>query len=154
MIKIEKILFPTDFSACAKHALKYALDFASERGAKLYILHVIPKLNIPVGTGGLTFPVSKLYDDMEREAKKNIHHLVPKRFLEKIKVENIIVRGTPFQEIIKAARKYDIDLITIATHGRTGLSHALLGSTAEKVVRTAPCPVLCVKYPEREFVVP
>lgn len=154
MIKIERILFPTDFSACAKHALKYALDFASERGAKLYILHVIPKLNVPVGTGGLTFPVSKLYDDMEREAKKNIHHLVPKRFLEKIKVENIIVRGTPFQEIIKAARKYDIDLITIATHGRTGLSHALFGSTAEKVVRTAPCPVLCVKYPEREFVLP
>ena len=125
-----------------------------ERGAKLYILHVIPKLNIPVGTGGLTFPVSKLYDDMEQTAKKNIHHLIPKRFLEKIKVENIIVRGAPFQEIIKAAKKYDVDLITIATHGRTGISHALLGSTAEKVVRTAPCPVLCVKYPEHEFVQP
>lgn len=154
MIKIERILFPTDFSACSKHALKYALDFATERGAKLYILYVIPRLNIPIGSGGLTFPVSKLYDDMEREAKKNIHHLIPRRFIEKIKVENVIVRGTPFQEIMKAARKYDIDLITIATHGRTGISHALLGSTAEKVVRTAPCPVLCVKYPEREFVKP
>lgn len=154
MIKIERILFPTDFSPCAKHALKYALDLAAERGAKLYILHVIPRLNVPIGTGGITFPVSKLYDDMEREAKKNIHHLVPRRFLEKIKVENVIVRGTPFQEIMKASKKYDIDLITIATHGRTGISHALLGSTAEKVVRTAPCPVLCVKYPEREFVKP
>lgn len=154
MIKIERILFPTDFSACSKHALKYALDFATERGAKLYILYVIPRLNVPIGSGGLTFPVSKLYDDMEREAKKNIHHLIPRRFIEKIKVENVIVRGTPFQEIMKAARKYDIDLITIATHGRTGISHALLGSTAEKVVRTAPCPVLCVKYPEREFVKP
>jgi len=70
MIKIEKILFPTDFSACSKHALKYALDIAVERGAKLYILHVIPKINVPVGTGGLTFPVSKLYEDMENEAKK------------------------------------------------------------------------------------
>lgn len=154
MIKIERILFPTDFSACSKHALKYALNFATERGAKLYILYVIPRLNVPIGSGGLTFPVSKLYDDMEREAKKNIHHLIPRRFIEKIKVENVIVRGTPFQEIMKAARKYDIDLITIATHGRTGISHALLGSTAEKVVRTAPCPVLCVKYPEREFVKP
>jgi nucleotide-binding universal stress UspA family protein len=154
MIKIERILFPTDFSTCAKHALKYALDFASERGAKLYILHVIPKLNIPVGTGGVTFPVPKLYDDMERKAKKDIHHLVPNRFLEKLKVENIVVRGTPFVEIIKAARKYDIDLITIATHGRMGISHALLGSTAEKVVRKAPCPVLCVKHPEHEFVLP
>lgn len=154
MIKIERILFPTDFSSYAKHALMYALDFASERGAKLYVLHVIPKLNIPIGTGGITFPLSKMYDDMEREAKKNIHHLIPKRFLEKIQIENIVVRGIPFQEIIKAAKKYDIDLIAIATHGRTGLSHALLGSTAEKVVRMAPCPVLCVKKPEHEFVKP
>lgn len=154
MMKIERILFPTDFSACSKHALKYALDFAVERGAKLYLLHVIPKLSIPVGIGGVAFPVSKLYADMERDAKKNIYRLVPKRFLEKIKVENIIVRGVPFQEIMKAAKKYDIDLITIATHGRTGLSHALLGSTAEKVVRTAPCPVLCVRYPEGELVKP
>ncbi len=154
MIKIERILFPTDFSACAKHALKYALDFAVERGAKLYVLHVIPKLNVPVGAGGLTYPVSQLYVEMERDAEKNIHQMIPKRFLEKIKVENIIVRGTPFLEIIKAAKKYDIDLITISTHGRTGLSHALLGSTAEKVVRKAPCPVLCVKHPEHEFVLP
>ncbi|KKO18817.1 MAG: universal stress protein [Candidatus Brocadia sp.] len=154
MMKIEKILFPTDFSVCSKYALKYALDFATERGAKLYILNVIPKLNIPIGSGGATFPVSKFYADMEREAKKNIHRLIPRRFLEKIKIENIIVRGTPFQEIIKAAKKYDIDLITIATHGRTGISHALLGSTAEKVVRTASCPVLCVRYPEREPVQP
>ena len=86
----------------------------------------------------MTYPVSKIYEDMEREAKKNIHHLIPKRFLDKIKVENIVVRGTPFIEIIKAAKKYDIDLITIATHGRTGISHALLGSTAEKVVRRPP----------------
>ncbi len=154
MIKIERILFPTDFSSCAKHALKYALDFASERGAKLYILHVIPKLNIPIGAGGVTYPVSKIYEDMEGEAKKNIHRLVPKRFLEKIKVENIIVRGTPFVDIIRLAKKYDIDLIVIGTHGRTGLAHALLGSTAEKVVRKAPCPVLCVKRPEHEFVLP
>ena len=154
MIKIERILFPTDFSTCSKHALKYALDFATERGAKLYVLHVIPKLNIPVGTGGLTYPVSKIYDDMERKAKKDIHHLIPRRFLEKIKVEDIIMRGIPFVEIIKAAKKYDVDLITIATHGRSGISHALLGSTAEKVVRKAPCPVLCVKHPEHEFALP
>lgn len=153
MIKIERILFPTDFSAYAKHALKYALDLASERKAKLYILHVIPKLDISVVPGGATYPFAKIYSDMEQEAKKNIHRLVPKRFLEKIEIENIIVRGTPHLEIIKAAKKYTIDLITIATHGRTGISHALLGSTAEKVVRQAPCPVLCVKRPEHEFVV-
>lgn len=154
MIKIEKILFPTDFSTYAKHALKYALDFALERKSKLYILHVIPKLDISIGLGGTASPLSQIYSNMEQEAKKTIHRLVPKRFLEKIEVENIITRGTPHLEIIKAAKKYNIDLITIATHGRTGLSHALLGSTAEKVVRQAPCPVLCVKRPGHEFVVP
>lgn len=154
MITIERILFPTDFSECAKHALKYALSFATERKAKLYILHVIPKLNIPIGTGGMTYPVSKIYDEMEKDAEKKIHRLVPKRFLEQIKIENIILRGTPYLEIIKTAKKYDIDLIAIATHGRTGIAHAMLGSTAEKVVRKAPCPVLCVKHPEHEFVLP
>ncbi|MCF6154532.1 MAG: universal stress protein [Candidatus Brocadia sp.] len=91
---------------------------------------------------------------MEKEAQKRMQRLIPAQFLEKGKVENIIMRGTPFLEIIRAARKYDIDLITIATHGRTGFSHVFLGSTAEKVVRHAPCPVLCVKHPEHEFVVP
>ncbi len=154
MIKIERILFPTDFSACSKHALKYALDFSMERSAKLYILHVIPKINVSAGLGTLNTPLSRIYDEMGREAKKNISHLIPRRFLEKIKVETIIVKGEPFVEIIKAAKKYDIDLITIATHGRTGVSRMLIGSTAEKVVRKAPCPVLCVKHPEHEFVLP
>ncbi len=154
MIKIKRILLPTDFSDCAKHAMKYALDFAVERKAKLYILHVIQELSIPAGTEEVMYPVAQIYEDMEREAKKNIHRLVPKRFKEKVRVENIIIRGTPYLEIIKAAKKYDIDLITIATHGRTGISHVLLGSTAEKVVRKAPCPVLCVKHPEHEFVMP
>ncbi|MGQ3685970.1 MAG: universal stress protein [Candidatus Loosdrechtia sp.] len=154
MLKIEKILFPTDFSSYAKHALKYALDFAVDHGAKLYIIHVIPKLNLLAGPGGTSYPLSELYNEIESESLKQLGHMVPKRFLEKITVENIVVRGVPFVEIAKAAKKHDIDLIIIATHGRTGLSHALIGSTAEKVVRNAPCPVLCVKHPEHEFVLP
>ena len=154
MIKIKRILLPTDFSDCSKYALKYALDLALERKAKLYILHVIQELSIPVGTEEAAYPIAQIYDDMEREAKKNIHRLVPKRFREKLRVEYIILRGTPYLEIIKNAKKYNVDLITIATHGRTGISHMLLGSTAEKVVRKAPCPVLCVKHPKHEFVMP
>src|SRR4030067_1610172 len=122
MIKIKRILLPTDFSDCAKQALKYALDFALERKAKLYILHVIQELSIPVSTEEATYPIAQIYEDMEREAKKNIHRLVPKRFREKLRVENIIIRGTPYLEIIRTAKKYDVDLITIATHGRTGIS--------------------------------
>lgn len=154
MIKIEKILCPTDFSTYSKHALKYALDFALEHNAKLYVVHVIPKLSFPMGPGGVAYPVAEIYNEMEREAKNNLSRLIPKRFIEKIQVENIIIRGVPDQEIVKAAKKYGVNLIIIATHGRTGLSHAFLGSTAEKVVRTASCPVLCVKRPEQEFIVP
>ena len=66
MIKIKRILLPTDFSDCAKQALKYALDFALERKAKLYILHVIQELSIPVGTEDAVYPIAQIYEDMER----------------------------------------------------------------------------------------
>lgn len=154
MITVKKILFPTDFSPCAKHALKYALSLATLFKAKLYILYVVPKMNVSISAGGVMYPAFKIYEDLEGKAKKKMHHLIPKRFLDQIEVKNIIVRGTPYVEIIKSAKKHNIDLITIATHGRTGMSHALIGSTAEKVVRKAPCPVLTIKHPEHEFVIP
>lgn len=154
MISIKRILFPTDFSECAEHALKYAISLATTHEAKLYVLHVITELNIPLGLGVSAYPLSEIYDDMEKEAQKKIQHLIPLQFQGKVEVENIVIRGTPFLEIIKAAKKYGIDLITIATHGRTGLSHVILGSTAERVVSMSPCPVLCVKHPEHEFVLP
>lgn len=154
MIKIEKILFPTDFSNYAEHALQYALSFAELCNAKLYVLHVITDLSIPVGLGGSVYPLSKIYDEMEQNAKEKMKHVVPMQYMDKIETETIIVRGTPFLEIINTAKKYTVDLITIATHGHTGLSHVFLGSTAEKVVRMAPCPVLTIKHPEHEFVTP
>jgi len=154
MISIEKILFPTDFSSYANYALRYALSFASTYKAKLYVFHVITELNLPIGMGGTLYPPAKIYEEMEKEAKKKIEGVIPEDYSKIVEVENIIVRGTPFLEIIKAAREYNVDIITIATHGHTGLSHVFLGSTAEKVVRKAPCPVLCIKYPEHEFVKP
>lgn len=154
MIIVKNILLPTDFSPCAKHALQYALSLATLFKAKLHILYVVPKMNVSISAGGVMYPVFKVYEDMEEKAKKKMHHLIPKRFLEQIEINNIIVRGTPYVEIIKVAKKQNIDLITIATHGRTGISHTLMGSTAERVVRKAPCPVLTIKHPELEFVIP
>ncbi len=155
MIKIKKILFPTDFSDCARHALGYALAFAEEHKAKLFILHVVPDVHIiPPDMKALTSSLSKIYDELERDANERIKKLVPKRFLKKIEVENIVVRGVPFLEIIKKARMQEVDLIVISTHGWTGLKQAIFGSTAEKVVRKSPCPVLTVRHPEHEFVMP
>lgn len=150
-VKIERILFPTDFSECAQHALMYALSIATEYRAQLIALHVVPQLNLPPE---MESSAGALYDEMERIARAKIAKLVPKRFLEKIKVQNIIVRGVPFLEIIKEAKKRNADLIIIATHGRTGLQHAVFGSTTEKVARKAPCPILIVRHPEVEFVSP
>ncbi len=150
-IKIEKILFPTDFSECAQHAQMYALSLATEYKAQLIVLHVVPQLNLPPE---MEATASALYDEMEKKAKEKIFKLVPKRFLNKIKIQNVVVRGVPFLEIIKEAKKRNVDLIIIATHGRTGLQHAMFGSTAEKVSRKAPCPVLIVRHPEVEFVSP
>jgi nucleotide-binding universal stress UspA family protein len=72
----------------------------------------------------------------------------------RISVEAVVLQGVPFAEIIKASKEYDIDLIVLGTHGRTGLSHAIMGSVAEKVVRKSPCPVLTVRHPEHDFVMP
>ncbi|MFQ5861649.1 MAG: universal stress protein [Candidatus Brocadiales bacterium] len=143
-IKVQKILLPTDFSDSAKHALMYALSFAMEYDAGLIVLHVIPELNLP---SGLKTSIIPLYDEMEKSARKKISRLVPKRFLEKIKVQNVIVKGEPFLEIVEVAKKHKVDLITIATHGRTGLDYATFGSTTERVIRKAPCPVLVVRHP-------
>jgi len=71
-----------------------------------------------------------------------------------IELKRFVARGIPAEEIVDFARNNEIDLIVMSTHGRTGLKHVLMGSTTEKVVRKAPCPVLSIRHPEHEFVMP
>ncbi|GAX60699.1 universal stress protein UspA and related nucleotide-binding proteins [Candidatus Scalindua japonica] len=155
MIKLERILFPTDFSSTAEHALKYALTFASEHKAKLFVMHVIPNPDSPVvfgEDGESVTPPS--FERMEAKAKKSMEQLIPERYAKELEIENIIVQGGPLKEILKCVKKFNIDLLTMASHGRKGISHMLMGSLAEKVVQMAPCPVLTIKHPEHEFVLP
>ena len=155
MIKLERILFPTDFSATAEHALKYALTFASEHKAKLYVMHVIPNSDSPVVFGEDGESISPpSFEKMEVKAKELMQQLIPERYVKELEIENIIVQGGPLKEILKIVKKYNIDLITMASHGRKGISHMLMGSLAEKVVQMATCPVLTIKHPEHEFVLP
>jgi len=155
MIKLERILFPTDFSSTAEHALKYALSFASEHKAKLYVMHVISDSYSPVvfGEDGESVAPPSL-ETMEAKAKKLMQQLIPERYMKELKIEYIIVQGGPLKEILKSVKEHNIDLLTMATHGRKGISHILMGSLAEKVVQMAPCPVLTIKHPEHEFVLP
>ena len=155
MIKIEKILFPTDFSEHSKHAFGYALSFAKEYGARLYMLHVVEDVQYLANAYMFDVPIMPSFADMEQSRLKEMQEFVDRETAdEAVEVEKMIRHGRPFIEIIQTARDESVDLIVIATHGRSGLEHVFFGSTAEKVVRKAPCPVLSIRLPGHEFSMP
>jgi nucleotide-binding universal stress UspA family protein len=155
MIKIEKILFPTDFSEHSKHAFTYALSFAREYGAQLHMLHVVEDVQYLANAYMFDVPMMPSFADMEENRQKEMEEFIEREVTDaSIKIEKSIRHGRPFLEIIQAAKDESVDLIVIATHGRGGLEHVLFGSTAEKVVRKAPCPVLSIRLPGHEFQMP
>ncbi len=153
-IQVKRILCPTDFSESSEHALTYAVSFARQYGATIYLVHVIePITAVPA----IYLDPAMTLDErpgLENSIHKLLDEAIPKEIKDEVKVIPMIRRGAPFVEIITVAKEENVDLIIIATHGRSGLAHLLLGSTAERVVRKAPCPVLTVKHPEHEFVMP
>lgn len=154
MLAIRRILFPTDFSEHADHAWSYALTFAREFGAELHLLHVLAPPPRLTETYATDLDPEKLLEAFRAEATEALaRHLqdAKNRGLE-CRVE--IRVGVDFREIIDYARSAEADLIVMATHGRTGLAHALMGSVAEKVVRKAGCPVLTIKHPAMKFEMP
>lgn len=139
--KINSILVPIDFSTPSLKAFKYALDYAKEFHAKVTLLHVLEVLAVPEFA---TYPIVPDSDRMEA-VKRKLTQLATRRGAAPGVLAAVKVRtGVPFKEITRAAESLKIDLIVIATHGYTGLAHVLLGSTAERVVRHARCPVLVV----------
>jgi universal stress protein A len=148
---IRKILFPTDFSNYANYALKYAISLAAHFNATLYVLHV----NVLLAQN---YP-PEVYQGMDADyiahlkqcAKETLGKVVPPEVKAQIRVEEILEKGVPYQEIVRKAQALGVDIIVMSTRGRTGLDHTLTGSTTERVVSLAPCPVLSIKYPEFEF---
>ena len=155
MIKLKKILYPTDFSESSLEALKYAVSFARDFKARLVLMHVV---NEKIFSEGLSLPrvaaPEALAEEMAAEAGRQLKVLIPADERQGLDWEMVIRSGMPFLEIIRFARENAVDLIVIGTHGRSGVDHIIFGSTAEKVVRKAPCPVLSVKPPQHEFVMP
>lgn len=154
MLSIRRILFPTDFSEHAEIAWAYALTFAQEFGAEVHMLHVVAPPPRLAEAYAVNIQPNSVVQALSLEAKASMD-----RQIEAAKDRGLIfcrqVRvGVDFREIIDYARKHDIDLIVMGTHGRTGLAHALMGSVAEKVVRKSPCPVLTVKHPAMKFEMP
>ena len=147
MLHLSGILAPTDFSEYSNHAIRYAAGLAQQFGAKLVLLHVvgnealesISKAHVP------PHPVDQVYEDLVEEIRDQYGKYVPPEVRKSVEAEMLVLPGAPFVEIIRAARQRQVDLIVMATHGRTGLSHALVGSVTEKVIRKAPCPVLSIR---------
>lgn len=143
-LRIKSILVPLDFSLPSKQALDYAVVVARQFKAKLTLLHVVE----PVATADFaaSFPLVMEDDKLMAAAKNELEGMLKAARVPRGIVEKVLVRfGRSFHEITEAARTRKADLIIISTHGYTGLKHALLGSTTERVVRHATCPVLVVR---------
>ena len=153
-VSIRRILFPTDFSAPAKEAQKYAMAFADRFGAELHLMHVVPDIAMPLpdSTTSWTLPAADMKLQVEAAEKQLSLELGPE-WIERHRVVCKAVVGFAVEEIVEYAKKHDIELIVIGTHGRTGLSHLLLGSVAEKLVRLATCPVLTVHPQGHQFLI-
>ncbi len=154
MIRINNILVPTDLSDYAGYALDYAREFASAYGAKLHLLHVF---DLPwMSAAGVDLPVVSSASEMQSQYELDVRSRLEtiRGEIEGLEVRTAVDTDVAHVSIIRYAKNHDVDLIVLATHGRTGITHALIGSVAEKVVQMAPCPVLTVKHPEHEFVLP
>lgn len=141
MSDLTQVLVPTDFSPASDHAISYAYHLAGRLDAQLHLLHVVP---------GSVFPVLGLKGGPDRlEAARDALGRLPAEMTPgRVAITRVVREGDPAEEIISYAREHKTSLIAMGTHGRTGLSHALLGSVAEKVIRIAPCPVIVMRPAE------
>jgi nucleotide-binding universal stress UspA family protein len=147
MKPIEKILFATDFSESSDHAFEYAYSLAKQFNARLIIMHVI---NEPVDLRGFYVPhisFEKLEKEIEEGAQKMMDKFCRTRISEFSNFESVIIAGIPYEEILKKAADEKVSLLVLGTAGRSGIDHLLFGSTAERVVRKAVCPVMTVRLP-------
>ena len=153
-IAVSRILVPTDFSVFSEVALTYGKAMAEAFKAELHILHVLEDPGEYARKVESQAIVGRLREQMDLEAQEQLGSLLSEDERSSLRAQTLVKWGAPFVEIVRYARDNDIDLIAMGTHGRGAVKHMLLGSVAEKVVRKAPCPVLTVRHPEHEFVMP
>jgi len=151
-IQLKRILVPIDFSEHSKNALKYAIPFAEQFRASIDLLYVVEPTIYPAdfSFGQIGFP--NVEEELRARGAQELDALIKNAIGTRVTAKRVVRTGKPFYEINEYAAEERINLIIIATHGHSGVEHILFGSTAEKVVRKAPCPVLVVRKGEREFV--
>jgi len=152
VIKLKKVLVPTDFSESARHALTYGISFAREYEAELTLLHVVENLTVGYASDLFPVPMAEVFQEISGYAKAELAKLAAEARKKDVAVVEQVVQGKPSAEIIRFAQETEVDMIVLGTHGKGMLDQALFGSTTERVVRRAPCPVLTVRLAEHEFV--
>ena len=141
-MKLNRIVVATDFSNVSLSALEAAFSLDLNRGAKLYLLHVMDR---PIGVDQIVGWMQPDPDEVYQEAMGRLANLVPQNWQRDVTIECKVVLGIPATEIARFAKEKEADMIVVGTHGRTGLARVLMGSTAESLLREAPCQVLVVK---------
>jgi nucleotide-binding universal stress UspA family protein len=145
--RLQRILVPVDFSEHSKNALTYAISIAKQFQSELVLVYVVESAIYPAefGFGQVALPTAEMERDFRERGKKELEKLVRSHINDQAKSRTMVAEGHPASEILAIANKEQVDLIIIATHGHTGVEHLLFGSTTEKVVRKASCPVLVVR---------
>ncbi|KIH76959.1 Nucleotide-binding universal stress protein, UspA family [Geoalkalibacter ferrihydriticus] len=150
MKDLKTVLYATDFSESSDFAFEFALTLAKKFDARLLLVHVV---NEPVDLRGFYVPhisFDKLEEEIQEGAKKMMEKFCRKHLSDYSNYETFVLPGIPYDEIIKKGEEEQADLIVMGTHGRTGLDHVLFGSTAEKVVRKSPIPVMTIRVTDSE----
>jgi len=145
MYKVERILCPTDFSEGSLQALSVATDIATKLGAKLSVIHVLPILSALPTDPNFVFAVHQSQDLLYEDLEKRLYEMTRESKEKGIQGRVFVEHGDAAGEIVRVAEEQRIDLIVIATFGKTGWRRLAFGSVTEKVVRLAPCPVLVIR---------
>jgi universal stress protein A len=150
MISIQGVMVPVDFSKESILAAKFAVSLAEEYKTKLYVLHVQEPLPPSLRSHIADFEVFQ--GNLLEQIKEDLGKVIPAAVKKRVSVEEVLEIGHPQHVIVDRAKELGVDVIVIATQGRTGLAHILLGSVAERVIRHAPCPVFVIRNPKDKYV--
>ena len=148
---MKKILVPTDFSECAKYAAEVAAGIAKKTGARIYLLHAleIPHYSRNDGFGQATDTAEGLF--LLKYTKQGFAKLLSEPFFDGVNVGEVVQFDNAYETITQQALEHDVDMIVMGSHGAKGFQEEFIGSTAEKVIRLASCPVLTIKKRHEEF---
>jgi nucleotide-binding universal stress UspA family protein len=142
---IRTILVPIDFSVHSRNALKYAVPLAEKFGAALRLVYVVEPTIYPADLGFGQVVLPGVEEELREKGEDELRTLIEREIGARVRSSSVVRSGNPHQEILREAEEAGVELIVVATHGHSGVEHMLFGSTAERIVRRSPVPVLIIR---------